>query len=79
MNNNSYPIKKTTEGGTTNYSMVRLAFSIKYISLGKKNNMIKTEPSQTGIMFKQRREMESTITKRKKRGRKAKKSKTVIS
>jgi len=41
--------------------------------------MIKTEPSQTGIMFKQRREMESTITKRKKRGRKAKKSKTVIS
>lgn len=27
--------------------------------------MTKTEPSQTGIMFKQRREMESTTTERK--------------
>lgn len=49
-----------------NYSMIRSAFSINFIPLRKKNNITKTESSQTWITFKQGREMESTIPERQK-------------
>lgn len=47
INNISYPVKKTTEGGEMDYSMVRSAFPINVIPLRKKNSITRTEPSKT--------------------------------